>query len=131
MSAHERTGSLGTRYLPAEPNVTVPDGSDLRALLSLPSGSAAHFELPLGAVSRAGRHRTIDEIRFILSGRGEMLRRDGSFEGEAVSGTGSILISTGIDGGSCGVAVSRRSQYFCGADATPARGYRASPCSMP
>ena len=66
--------------LPAEPAVTAPDGSHVRELLSLPSGSAAHFELPPDAVSRAGRHRTVDEIWFILAGRGEMWRSDGGRE---------------------------------------------------
>ena len=56
----------------------------MRELLSLRSGSAAHFELAPGAVSRAGRHRTVDEIWYILAGRGEMWRRDGGRE-EVVS----------------------------------------------
>jgi len=56
----------------------------VRELLSLPSGSGAHFELPPGAVSRAGRHRTVGEIWYILAGRGEMWRREGGFE-EVVS----------------------------------------------
>ena len=75
---------FGTRELPAEPTVTAPDGSQVRELLSFPSGSAAHFELAPGAVSWAGRHRTVDEIWFILEGRGEMWRRDGGRE-EVVS----------------------------------------------
>ena len=66
--------------LPAEPTATAPDGSSVRELLSLRSGSAAHFELTPGAVSRAGRHRTVDEIWFILASRGEMWRRAGSLE---------------------------------------------------
>ena len=84
MSIGKRTPSPGTMRLPAESTVTAPDGSHVRELLSLPSGSAAHFELPPGAVSRAGRHRTVDEIWYILAGRGEMWRRDGGGE-EVVS----------------------------------------------
>ena len=75
-----RPPRFGTKELPVEPTVTAPDGAHVRELLSLPNGSAAHFELAPGAVSRAGRHRTVDEIWFILEGRGEMWRRDGSFE---------------------------------------------------
>ena len=52
----------------------------MRVLLSLDGGSAAHFELPPGAVSRAGRHRTVGEIWYILEGHGEMWRRDGDLE---------------------------------------------------
>ena len=80
MPDHERSQGFGTMELPAEPTVTTPDGSHVRELLSLPSGSAAHCELPPGAVSRAGHHRTVDEIWYILEGCGEMWRRDGSFE---------------------------------------------------
>ena len=84
MSIRKRPPGFGTMRLPAEPTVTAPDGSHVRKLLSLPSGSAAHFELPPGAVSRAGRHHTVDEIWFMLAGRGEMWRRDGGRE-EVVS----------------------------------------------
>ena len=75
---------FGTKELPADPYTTAPDGSQVRVLLSVAAGSAAHFELAPGAVSRAGRHRTVEEIWYILTGCGEMWRRDGSFE-EVVS----------------------------------------------
>ena len=80
MRARERTPGFGTRELSPEPTVTAPDGSQVRVLLSLAAGSAAHFELPPGELSRAGRHRTVEEIWYILEGRGEMWRRDGDFE---------------------------------------------------
>ncbi len=35
----------------------------------------AHFELGPGQTARAVRHRTVDEIWYVLSGRGEMWRR--------------------------------------------------------
>ena len=84
MPDHEGIPAFGTRELPAEPSVTAPDGSRVRVLLSLAARSAAHFELAPGAVSQTGRHRTVDEIWYIHAGRGEMWRRDGSFE-EVVS----------------------------------------------
>ena len=77
MPDHERIPGFGTMHLPPEPTVAAPDGPHVREVLSLPSGSAAHFELPSGVVSRTGRHRTVDEIWFILAGRGEMWRSDG------------------------------------------------------
>ena len=80
MPDQRRHPEFGTKELPAEPTVTASDGSHVRELLSVLSGSAAHFELAPGAVSRAGRHRTVDEIWYILAGRGEMWRRAGSFE---------------------------------------------------
>ena len=36
----------------------------------------AHFELAPGQTSKAVTHRTVDEIWFVLSGRGEMWRAD-------------------------------------------------------
>lgn len=71
---------FATRRLPAEADVAAPDGSEVRLLPALEGGSAAHFRLAPGAVSRAGRHRTVEEIWYILSGRGEMWRSDGGRE---------------------------------------------------
>ena len=76
----ETPAVFAAKELPAEPSVTAPDGFQVRELLSLQCGSAAHFELAPGAVSRAGRHRTVDEIWYILGGSGEMWRRDGDLE---------------------------------------------------
>ena len=47
----------------------------MRILLGLTGGSMAHFELPPGQTSRAVTHRTVEEIWFFLSGRGEVWRR--------------------------------------------------------
>ncbi len=35
----------------------------------------AHFELPAGAVSHAITHRTVEEIWYVLSGHGDLWRR--------------------------------------------------------
>jgi len=64
-----------TRPLPASPDAIAPDGSDVRALLQLRGGGLAHFELPTDATSIAVCHRTVEEIWFVLSGRGEMWRK--------------------------------------------------------
>lgn len=68
------------RPLPAEPDTIAPDGSEVRVLPALDGGSAAHFRLAPGEISRAGRHRTVEEIWYILSGQGEMWRREGDNE---------------------------------------------------
>ena len=52
-----------------------PDGSRVRALLSLDSGSMAQFELDPGQISRAVKHRSVAEIWLVLSGRGLMWRQ--------------------------------------------------------
>jgi mannose-6-phosphate isomerase-like protein (cupin superfamily) len=64
-----------TMQLPGAPDAVAPDGSDVRILLRLGRGSMAHFELGAGQVSRAVAHRSVDEIWYVLDGRGQMWRR--------------------------------------------------------
>jgi mannose-6-phosphate isomerase-like protein (cupin superfamily) len=64
-----------TKQLPAQPDAVAPDGSAVRVLLALDGGSMAHFELAPHHTSRAVSHRTVEEIWFFLSGRGQMWRR--------------------------------------------------------
>jgi mannose-6-phosphate isomerase-like protein (cupin superfamily) len=64
-----------TKQLPELPDVTAPDGSDVRILLRLARGSMAHFELGAGRVSRAVAHRGVEEIWYVLHGHGQMWRR--------------------------------------------------------
>src|SRR4051812_34252196 len=71
---------LQTIRLPAHRDVVAPDGSDVRILLAGERGSLAHFELAAGETSIAVRHRTVEEMWFFLSGRGQMWRRRGSEE---------------------------------------------------
>ncbi len=67
--------------LPADRDVVAPDGSDVRILLRLAGGSMAHFELAGGRTSRAVVHRSVDEIWYVLSGRGEMWRSQAGRQG--------------------------------------------------
>jgi mannose-6-phosphate isomerase-like protein (cupin superfamily) len=69
-----------TKRLPAAPDAVAPDGSDVRILLRLAGGSMAHFQLAPGQTSIAVAHRTVEEIWYFLSGRGEMWRRQGDQE---------------------------------------------------
>jgi len=66
-----------TTQLPAERDAVAPDGSEVRVLLRLTGGSMAHFELAPHQTSKAVTHRTVEEIWFFLSGRGQMWRRQG------------------------------------------------------
>jgi len=66
---------FSTMQLPLEPTTTAPDGSDVRVLLGLRAGSMAHFELAPGQTSAAVTHRTVEEIWYVVSGRGEMWRQ--------------------------------------------------------
>jgi len=71
---------FATRTLAIDRDVVAPDGSDVRLLLGLDGGGMAHFELAPGETARAVRHPRVEEIWFVLSGRGEMWRLQDSRE---------------------------------------------------
>jgi mannose-6-phosphate isomerase-like protein (cupin superfamily) len=71
---------FATIKLPPDAIEIAPDGSAVRPLLGLAGGTMAHFELAAGATSRALAHRTVDEVWFVLSGRGELWRKRGVHE---------------------------------------------------
>jgi mannose-6-phosphate isomerase-like protein (cupin superfamily) len=75
--------------LPAPHDVLAPDGSEVRILLGLDRGGMAHFQLPAGQTSLAVTHRTVEEIWYVVGGRGEMWRKQ--TEREEV-----VLLSAGI-----------------------------------
>jgi mannose-6-phosphate isomerase-like protein (cupin superfamily) len=79
MAPQAAAGRLMARFattsLPAVRDAMAPDGSEVRLLLGLAGGGMAHFQLGPGQVSRAVAHRTVEEIWFFLSGRGQMWRR--------------------------------------------------------
>jgi len=67
--------------LPKARDVVATDGCDVRILLGLAGGTMAHFQLAPGHTSSAVTHRTVEEIWFFLSGRGEMwLKQEGREE---------------------------------------------------
>jgi mannose-6-phosphate isomerase-like protein (cupin superfamily) len=71
---HRPVSDFETVSLSDAQTVVAPDGSDVRILPAVAGGSLAHFTLAPGATSRAVVHRTIEEIWFVVSGRGEMWR---------------------------------------------------------
>jgi mannose-6-phosphate isomerase-like protein (cupin superfamily) len=77
-----------TKTLAAAPDAVAPDGTAVRLLASLAGGSFAHFELPAGAASHAIVHRTVEEIWWFVSGRGELWRRTGEREEVVAVGPG-------------------------------------------
>jgi mannose-6-phosphate isomerase-like protein (cupin superfamily) len=66
-----------TMRLPPGCDAIAPDGSCVRVLLRLGRGGMAHFELGVGRISRTMAHHHVEEIWYIVGGRGEMWRRDG------------------------------------------------------
>ena len=92
--------------LPAARDVVAPDGSDVRILLRLAGGSMAHFELAGGRTSRAVVHRTVDEIWYVLRGRGEMWRS------QARGGRGGERADIPLEPGTClSIPVGTRFQF--------------------
>jgi mannose-6-phosphate isomerase-like protein (cupin superfamily) len=71
---------MDTRRLPDAPDTLAPDGSEIRLLVALTRGSMVHCTLPPGGVSRAVRHRTVEELWCVVGGRGELWRRRGERE---------------------------------------------------
>jgi mannose-6-phosphate isomerase-like protein (cupin superfamily) len=80
-----------TRRAGAAPDAIAPDGSEVRVLCQTGRGSMAHFTLPPGAIARAVAHRTIDEVWYVVSGRGRMWRRHDELEEIVEMGAGLSL----------------------------------------
>jgi mannose-6-phosphate isomerase-like protein (cupin superfamily) len=88
--------SFDTLSLPQAPDVIAPDGSDVRVLLRTDRGSMAHFTLAPGQVSGAVVHRSVDEIWYVLGGRGRMWRAaDGRSEVVELTAGVSLTIPVG------------------------------------
>lgn len=71
---------FATRSLPEAADTLAPDGSEIRILPQLSRGSMVHARLPPGAVAKAVRHRTVEELWYVVAGRGAMWRRQGERE---------------------------------------------------
>jgi mannose-6-phosphate isomerase-like protein (cupin superfamily) len=70
-------GEFKTKIYPSSLDAIAPDGSEVRILLGLHGGGMAHFELAPGKISKAVKHKTIEEIWYFLSGHGQMWRKQG------------------------------------------------------
>ena len=103
------TNSFGYTRLPAQPDATAPDGSEVRLLGTLPRGSLAHFTLAPGLVSKAISHRTVDEIWYVLSGIGQMWAKQG----------GHTQIVSLSQGTSLAIPLGTRFQFRCDSSNEP------------
>ncbi|MBV8575599.1 MAG: cupin domain-containing protein [Acetobacteraceae bacterium] len=72
--------SFATRRSSREPDVTAPDGSEVRILCATGRASVALFSLGPYQVSKAVAHHTVEEIWYFLSGYGRIWRRFGDDE---------------------------------------------------
>jgi len=80
VEAMECTTAFATIRLEDAPSVTAPDGSTVDVLLRLHGGSMARFSLAAGRTSVAVRHRTVEELWYVVAGRGELWRGHGARE---------------------------------------------------
>lgn len=71
---------FATRSLPDAADTLAPDGSEIRILPRLPRGSMVHARLPAGRTAKAVRHRSVEELWYVIAGEGEMWRRLGDRE---------------------------------------------------
>jgi mannose-6-phosphate isomerase-like protein (cupin superfamily) len=72
--------TFASRQIGEAADAIAPDGSEVRILCQTGRGSMAHFTLAPGAIAKAVTHRTVDEVWYVLSGRGRMWRRHGDRE---------------------------------------------------
>lgn len=72
--------TFGEKMLGVEADVLAPDGSEVRLLITATRGSMAHFRLAPGAVTRAVRHASVEELWYFVGGRGLMWRKNDAGE---------------------------------------------------
>jgi mannose-6-phosphate isomerase-like protein (cupin superfamily) len=86
-----------TKLLPVKYDDIAPDGSEIRLLLTLNRGGICHCSLGKGQISKAIRHRNIEEIWYFIEGQGEVWRRqDNNEEIVPVFAGVSLTIPAGI-----------------------------------
>jgi mannose-6-phosphate isomerase-like protein (cupin superfamily) len=86
------TVDLAERY-----DYLAPDGSEIRLLPTYDNGGLAHCRLAAGRTSRAVRHRTVQEVRYVLAGKGQVWRaRDADEEVVDVETDTGLTIPTGV-----------------------------------
>lgn len=64
-----------TVKLKSEPDYIAPDGSKIFLLTNMKGGGLCLCELPVGAISKAVCHKTVEESWFFLSGEGQLWRK--------------------------------------------------------
>lgn len=71
---------MQTSRLPEIPDARSPAGAEIRYLMKGTTGNMIHSTVSPGQVNRATVHATVSEFWYVLSGRGEIWRRDESGE---------------------------------------------------
>ncbi len=98
---------MQTRPFPTSSDARSPAGAEIRPLIEAETANMIHSTVPPGQVNRATVHATISELWHVLSGEGQIWRRDGRSEETTV-------LSAGV---SIDIPVGTAFQYRCtGAD---------------
>jgi mannose-6-phosphate isomerase-like protein (cupin superfamily) len=71
---------MQTHPFPSTPQGRSPAGAEIRFLMHGETGDMIHSTVPPGQVNRATIHATVSEFWYVLSGEGQIWRRDGSGE---------------------------------------------------
>ena len=79
---------MQTRAFPVTPDARSPAGAEIRYLMEGKTGNMIHSTVPPGQVNRATVHATVSEFWHVLSGEGQIWRRDGASEETTVLETG-------------------------------------------
>ena len=101
---------MQTRPLPETSDARSPAGAEIRYLMGGTTGDMIHSTVPPGQVNRATVHATVSEFWHVLSGRGEIWRRDES--GEEMT-----VLTPGV---SIDIPVGTAFQYRCTGSGTAA-----------
>ncbi|MDA0768660.1 MAG: hypothetical protein O2821_00375 [Chloroflexi bacterium] len=72
--------NMDAKTLSNDYTALAPDGSEIRELVQVSGGSMVHCALPVGATSMAVAHRTVDEVWYVVGGRGQVWRKRGDQE---------------------------------------------------
>ena len=89
---------MQTRAFPATPDARSPAGAEVRSLMDGETGDMIHSTVPPGQVNRATVHATVSEFWHVLSGEGQIWRRDSTGEETTVLEPGvSIDIPVGTE----------------------------------
>jgi mannose-6-phosphate isomerase-like protein (cupin superfamily) len=69
---------MKTVLLPEKPGAKSPAGADIRFLVDCDRGNMIHSTVPPHQINKATVHATVHEFWYVLEGRGEIWREDGS-----------------------------------------------------
>lgn len=94
---------MQTRPFPENPDAHSPAGAEIRYLMEGETGNMIHSTVPPGQVNRATIHATVSEFWHVLSGEGQIWRRD-------MTGEETSVLERGV---SIDIPVGTAFQYRC------------------